>query len=299
MLLGRADHLGRRSRSPTSPTTRSGSSSPAVAFGVYVLARLARAGARPSAARRRGAAAEARRLMFAHEFVRNAFLAGTVIAMACGLVGLLRRAARPGVRRRRAQPRRVHRRAGGRRRRHRHRASGCSPPRSRSRSLLGALGERAHADDVTIGIVFAAILGLGVSVPGAVQRRRRRRQRAARRAHAVRVDLRPQRRRRPAGRAGRRRRRRGAPLAIARPLLFASVDPGVAAARGVPVRALGLLFLALLGATAGRGDAGVGALLLLGLLAAPAGAAHRLTRQPLPRARAVGRARRALRSGSG
>ena len=25
--------------------------------------------------------------MFAHEFVRNAFLAGTVIALACGLVG--------------------------------------------------------------------------------------------------------------------------------------------------------------------------------------------------------------------
>ena len=38
--------------------------------------------------------------------------------------------------------------------------------------------------------------------------------------------------------------------AIARPLLFASVDPDVAAARGLAVRAIGLLFLVLLGATA-------------------------------------------------
>ena len=69
-------------------------------------------------------------------------------------------------------------------------------------------------------------------------------------------------------------------LAVARPLLFASVDPGVAAARGVPVRALGLVFLLLLGATAGEATQAVGALLLLGLLAAPAGAAHRLTASP-------------------
>ena len=69
-------------------------------------------------------------------------------------------------------------------------------------------------------------------------------------------------------------------IAIARPLLFASVDPAVAAVRGVPVRALGLAFLALVGATAGEATQAVGALLLLGLLAAPAGAAHRLTANP-------------------
>jgi len=69
-------------------------------------------------------------------------------------------------------------------------------------------------------------------------------------------------------------------IAIARPLLFASVDPGVAATRGVPVRALGLAFLALVGATAGEATQAVGALLLLGLLAAPAGAAYRLTANP-------------------
>jgi zinc/manganese transport system permease protein len=69
-------------------------------------------------------------------------------------------------------------------------------------------------------------------------------------------------------------------LAIARPLLFASVDPAVAAVRGVPVRTLGVLFLALVGVTAGEATQAVGALLLLGLLAAPAGAAHRLTPNP-------------------
>jgi zinc/manganese transport system permease protein len=67
---------------------------------------------------------------------------------------------------------------------------------------------------------------------------------------------------------------------VARPLLFASVDPVVARARGVPTRLLGLVFLALLGATAAEATQAVGALLLLGLLAAPAGAAQRLTASP-------------------
>jgi zinc/manganese transport system permease protein len=69
-------------------------------------------------------------------------------------------------------------------------------------------------------------------------------------------------------------------LGIARPLLFASLDPLVAAARGIRVRALGLGFLVLLGVVAAQASVAVGALLLLGLLAAPAGAAHRLTASP-------------------
>jgi zinc/manganese transport system permease protein len=70
-------------------------------------------------------------------------------------------------------------------------------------------------------------------------------------------------------------------LLIARPLLFASLDEAVAAARGVPVRALGVGFLALVGLTAAETSQAVGALLLLGLLAAPAAAAHRLSTKPL------------------
>ncbi|MCA1682978.1 MAG: metal ABC transporter permease [Actinobacteria bacterium] len=67
---------------------------------------------------------------------------------------------------------------------------------------------------------------------------------------------------------------------IARPLLFASIDPGVAVSQGVPVRVLGVGFLGLVGLDAAEATQAVGALLLLGLLAAPAGAAHRLTSSP-------------------
>ena len=69
-------------------------------------------------------------------------------------------------------------------------------------------------------------------------------------------------------------------LLIARPLLFATLDEAVAAARGVPVRVLGFGFLALVGVCAGEATQAVGSLLLLGLLAAPAGAAVRLTDRP-------------------
>jgi zinc/manganese transport system permease protein len=66
----------------------------------------------------------------------------------------------------------------------------------------------------------------------------------------------------------------------ARPLVFASLDETVAAARGVPVRTLGFVFLGLVGVTAAAATQAVGALLLLGLIAAPAGAAQRLTARP-------------------
>jgi zinc/manganese transport system permease protein len=71
-----------------------------------------------------------------------------------------------------------------------------------------------------------------------------------------------------------------ATAAIARPLLFSSVAPDVAAARGVPTRLLAIAFVALLGVVAAEATQAVGALLLLGLLAAPAAAAHRLTGKP-------------------
>ena len=145
--------------------------------------------------------------------------------------------------------------------------------------LLGLLGGRGIVDDVVIGTVFAWVLGLGVlfltlyttsssaenatanvnvlfgsifaiSAGTAVT--------AAWVAAGLIVLL----------------------LLIARPLLFASIDPGVAAARGVPVRLLGVLFLAILGATVGEASQAVGALLLFGLLAAPAAAAQRLTADP-------------------
>ena len=64
--------------------------------------------------------------------------------------------------------------------------------------------------------------------------------------------------------------------AIARPLLFASVAPALAGARGVPTRLLSIGFMAILGVVAAEATQAVGALLLLGLLAGPAGAAQQL-----------------------
>jgi zinc/manganese transport system permease protein len=67
---------------------------------------------------------------------------------------------------------------------------------------------------------------------------------------------------------------------LARPLLFASLDEAVAAAKGLPVGALGIAFLVLVGVCAAEATQAVGALLLVGLVAGPAGAAHRLTTRP-------------------
>jgi zinc/manganese transport system permease protein len=67
---------------------------------------------------------------------------------------------------------------------------------------------------------------------------------------------------------------------IARPLLFASVDPDVARARGLPVRLVGAAFLILLGTAAAGASQITGSLLVFALLVAPAAAASRLTARP-------------------
>lgn len=69
-------------------------------------------------------------------------------------------------------------------------------------------------------------------------------------------------------------------LLMARPLLFASVDPAVALIRGVPVRLLGVIFLGLVAVTVAEAVQVVGALLVLALLVLPAAAAQRLTVRP-------------------
>jgi zinc/manganese transport system permease protein len=68
---------------------------------------------------------------------------------------------------------------------------------------------------------------------------------------------------------------------ISRPLLFASIDPDVASARGVPVRQLSLVFLLLLGLAAAEASQITGALLVFALLVMPAATAQRLTPRPL------------------
>lgn len=68
--------------------------------------------------------------------------------------------------------------------------------------------------------------------------------------------------------------------AIGRPLLFASVDPDVAAARGVPVRLMSTAFLVLLGAAAAETSQITGTLLVFALLVMPAATAQALTARP-------------------
>jgi zinc/manganese transport system permease protein len=148
--------------------------------------------------------------------------------------------------------------------------------------VFGALGRRGRADDVVIGNVFAWILGLGVffmtlyttnqsgssdsggnqtvnvlfgSILGISSG-----QAAVAVAIGLAVSI--------------------ALLLIARPLLFATLDEAVAAARSVPVRFIGYAFLVLIGVTAGEASQAVGSMLLLGLLAAPAGTALLLTDRP-------------------
>lgn len=67
---------------------------------------------------------------------------------------------------------------------------------------------------------------------------------------------------------------------IARPLFYATVDPDVARAHGVPVRTLSAIFLLLLGCAAAEVSQVTGALLIFALLVMPAATAQRLTTRP-------------------
>jgi zinc/manganese transport system permease protein len=69
-------------------------------------------------------------------------------------------------------------------------------------------------------------------------------------------------------------------LVLWRPLAFASTDPELAAARGVPVRVLSPVFMLLLGMTVAMSVQIVGALLVLAIICTPAAAAMRVTASP-------------------
>ncbi len=215
--------------------------------------------------------------MFAHEFVRNAYLAGTFVALACGTIGwfvVLRGQVFAG-------DALSHVAFVG--------AIGAAVLGVDERvglfvltlALAAAMGAfaRAQADDVQIGTAFAWILGIGVlllailatssqgasgittantlfgsiyslSAGGSLL--------AAGIALSVTASL----------------------LVAARPLLLSTLEPELAVLRGVPVRLLGLGFLGLLAVVTAESTQAVGALLLLGLIAAPAGAARALTARP-------------------
>ena len=142
---------------------------------------------------------------------------------------------------------------------------------------MGALGERARGRDVETGMVLAFALGLGVLFTSLYA--------SGKNAVATVSAL------------------FGSILSVSRddvlttlvsglivllllaflfrPLLFASIDPEVAQTRGVPIRLLSMVFLVLLAVTIAMAIQVVGALLVFALLIAPAASAARLTHRPL------------------
>ncbi|MGH8960158.1 MAG: metal ABC transporter permease [Jatrophihabitantaceae bacterium] len=147
--------------------------------------------------------------------------------------------------------------------------------------LLGVLGGRGSSDDAVIGTTFAWVLGLGVFFL-ALYTTHHASGNSTANVNVLFGSI--------FGISGPQARTATwialagiAVLAgIARPLLFSSLDPAVAAARNVPVRLLGPLFLALVGVTAAEASQAIGALLLFGLLAAPPATAQLLTTRPWP-----------------
>jgi zinc/manganese transport system permease protein len=67
---------------------------------------------------------------------------------------------------------------------------------------------------------------------------------------------------------------------VFRPLLFASLESEVAESRGVPIRAVTVAFMLILGVAASAATQVLGALLAVALIVAPAASAQRLTDRP-------------------
>jgi zinc/manganese transport system permease protein len=216
--------------------------------------------------------------LFSSAFMRNAFVAGTFIALACGLVGYFL-VVRAQVFSSDALGHVAYSAALG------SLAFGFDPRLGLFAgtilvaAAMAGLGRRTIADDVVIGSTFSWILGLGVLFLTLYTTNRSTANGAASVNYLFGSIF---------GLSGSQTLFAAAigagisvvVLAIARPLLFASLDEAVAAAAGVPVRVLGVIFLVLVAATTAEATQAVGALLVLGLVAAPAGAAQQLTTRP-------------------
>ena len=216
--------------------------------------------------------------MFALEFMRNAFIAGGCIALAAGLVGyfvVLRNqvftadalghvaftGGLGGVL------------AGL------NLLAGVFASCIAVALAIGALGGRARGRDVAIGTVFAWVLGLGVLFLSLYTTARS----AASGTLGVSVLFGSILGLQPAqvivgsltGLAT-----VAVMIVIARPLLFLSIDPEVAVARGVPARALTSLFFILVAVTVAESVQAVGALLIFALIVTPAAIAQNLSTRP-------------------
>ncbi|MEO8954830.1 MAG: metal ABC transporter permease [Ktedonobacteraceae bacterium] len=212
--------------------------------------------------------------LFRHDFGQNAFLAGTIVAIVAAIVGyfvVLRAQAFAG-----------------------HALSHIGFAGATGAALLGvssllgmfaltmvaalgmgALGKRVRGRDVEIGMVLSFALGLGVLFLSLYTQYA---------SETVGVLF-------------------GSILSVSRndvlvtlysglgtlvvmaflfrPLLFASIDPEVAQARGVPVGLLSVVFMLLLAITVAEAIQVVGVLLVFALLIAPAATAERWTRRPI------------------
>ncbi|MFE3056686.1 metal ABC transporter permease [Nocardia sp. NPDC059239] len=216
--------------------------------------------------------------MLAHPFIAHAFLAGTAVAVLCGLTGYflvqrgevfagdaLGHVAYTGAMAALAaglNPR-----------------AGLFAAAIAAGFTLGLGGIRGGTDDVAIGSFFSWILGLGVLfltyytthrsggngnanvnvLFGSIFGINAAAAGTAALVGAVAIAL---------------------LLSVSRPLLFATIDPAVARAAGVPTRLLGAVFLAIVGTTVAEATPLIGSVVVLGLLAAPAAAAARLTGRP-------------------
>lgn len=145
--------------------------------------------------------------------------------------------------------------------------------------LLAVLGLRSRQSDVAVGVVFAWILGLGAYFLSVFTETRS----AGNSAAAVKVLF-------------------GSVfgisadtarvtvlvavatvvllLLVARPLLFATIDPLVATSRGLPVVAIQIVFLMIVAIVVAQATQVVGSLLVLALVATPAATASMLTTRP-------------------
>lgn len=214
--------------------------------------------------------------LFQQEFIQNAFLAGTIVALVAAVVGYF------VVLRAQAFASESISEIGF--------AGSTGGPLFGVSSLIGmfiltilsalgmgALGERVRGRDVETGMVLAFALGLGVLFTSLYA--------SGKNAVATVSAL------------------FGSILSVSRgdvlttlisgivvllllaflfrPLLFASIDPEVAQTRGVPIRLLSIMFLVLLAVTTAMAIQVVGALLVFALLIAPAASAARLTHRPL------------------
>jgi len=142
-------------------------------------------------------------------------------------------------------------------------------------TLIGVLGQRASERDSTIGVILAAGLGLGVFLLGYYHGY------ASEALNILFGDI--------FGISSGQILLLGV-IAVAvalalvlmwRPLLFASVDPDVAGARGVRTGLLGIVFLFVLAITVTEAAQIVGTLLVLSLAITPAAAAQRLSASPV------------------